>query len=68
MADDAIISAKIRALREEKGVSEMDMANAVGTPLTLYRVFETSPSKFAETMLEKAANVLGVEVSDLGGE
>lgn len=68
MANDAYISAKIKELREAKGVSEMDMAKGIGTPFTFYRVFEDTPSKFDAAMLEKAAVTLGVELSELTGE
>ncbi len=68
MANDEYISKKIKEYREAKGVSEMDMAAGIGTPFTFYRVFETTPSKFDASMLEKAANVLGVSLSDLTGE
>lgn len=66
--NDEYISAKIRELREAHQISEMDMAQAIGTPFTFYRVFETSPSKFDQAMLEKAAARLGVAVSELTGE
>lgn len=68
MANDAYTSAKIDEIRAEKGISEMDMATGIGTPLTLYRVFVKTPSKFDAAMLEKAAGVLGVSVAELTGE
>lgn len=68
MANDQYISAKIQELREAKGISEMEMAQGIGTPFTFYRVFETTPSKFDSAMLEKAAKTLGVPLSELTGE
>ncbi|MCI8468598.1 MAG: helix-turn-helix transcriptional regulator [Eggerthellaceae bacterium] len=66
--NDEYISAKIKEYREAHQISEMDMAQAIGTPFTFYRVFETTPSKFDHGMLEKAAEKLGVTVSELTGE
>ncbi len=66
--NDEYISAKIKEFREAHQVSEMDMATAIGTPFTFYRVFEETPSKFDPSMLEKAAARLGVSVSELTGE
>lgn len=68
MANDEYISQRIRELREEKGLSEMDMAQGIGLPFTFYRVFEETPSKFDEGKLAKAAETLGVEVADLTGD
>lgn len=68
MATDSCISQNIRKLREAKHLSEMDMARGTGLPLTFYRVFEETPSKFGAEKLERAAETLGVEVKELVGE
>ncbi|MCI8468095.1 MAG: helix-turn-helix transcriptional regulator [Eggerthellaceae bacterium] len=67
MINDEYVSGKIRELREAQGVSEMDMTQKMGMPLTLYRVFEVSPSKFPAN-IDKAAAVLGCTAADLTGE
>ncbi|MGV8082091.1 MAG: helix-turn-helix domain-containing protein [Coriobacteriia bacterium] len=67
MTTDEVISAKIRKYRDEKGISELDMANGIGLPFTFYRVFESTPSKFNADLLSKAAGIFGCSVEDLTG-
>ena len=67
MINDELTSAKIRELRDAQGISEMDMTAKMGMPLTLYRVFELTPSKFPAN-IDKAAAVLGCTAAELTGE
>ena len=64
--NDATIYARILEYREKLGISESDMAAAVGLPFTMYRVFEQTPSKFTNGgYIEKCADKLGITPEEL---
>lgn len=64
--NDEVIYQRILDYREKMGIDEMSMAEAVGLPFTMYRVFEQTPSKFLNGgYIEKAAEKLGLTPEEL---
>jgi mannose-6-phosphate isomerase-like protein (cupin superfamily) len=63
--DPAEVAARIKALREDLGISEQEMAEASGRPLEEYREQENGQKDLSFTFLYKCAERLGVDVVDL---
>jgi len=61
----AAIALRLRALREDEGVSVEDMAAACEMTPEKYALLETGTADFSFTMLYHAANKLGVDMIDL---
>jgi quercetin dioxygenase-like cupin family protein len=59
------VSARIKALREDIGISITDMAIATGRSVQEYQAQEDGQADLTFTFLYKAANALGVDVIEL---
>lgn len=59
------VAGRIRALREDMGISMQEMADATERPLTEYRAQESGEQDLSFTFLYKCAHRLGVDVVDL---
>ena len=63
--DLASIAMRLRALREDEGISTKEMAAACELSESHYKLLETGTADFSFTMLYHAANKLGIDLIDL---
>lgn len=58
----------IRGIRENKGITQEELANGIGTTKSNISLIETGKLKVSTEKAEKIANFLGCRVSDIVGE
>ena len=61
----AAIAARLSLLREANDVSEQEMADTLGIPLSEYQDYEAGKNDFAFSFLYGCANKLGVDIVEL---
>jgi len=59
------VSVRIRAVREDVGISAAEMAEKLGIPADEYLRLESGSSDFGFSFIYKIAQICGVEISDL---
>lgn len=55
----------IKKLREDKGISQIEMAERLEIPVSTYNVYENGNRKVPEEIARNIANILNVEVKDI---
>jgi putative transcriptional regulator len=55
----------IKKLREIKGISQTEMAERLGIPVSTYNVYENGNRKVPEEVAKKIAENLNVEINDI---
>ncbi len=67
MVDQKIkeVAQRIRAVREDVGLSEEEMANRTNVSLEEYRALESGQRDFSFTFIYKCANACNVEITDI---
>lgn len=54
----------IKKLRENKGISQMEMAEKLKIPVSTYNVYENGNRKVPEEIARNIAEILNVEIKD----
>jgi transcriptional regulator with XRE-family HTH domain len=62
---DAVIGARIRAVRLERGFSQSEVANAIGITFQQLQKYETGKNRIAAATLAALSETLDVHLSDL---
>jgi transcriptional regulator with XRE-family HTH domain len=61
---DVVIGARIRAVRLERGLSQSDVANAIGITFQQLQKYETGKNRIAAATLAALAESLEVQMAD----
>lgn len=65
---DVAVGERIRALRRRKGVTQADLAEAVGVTFQQIQKYERGANRVSASMLARIARALQTSVSELFGE